>query len=163
MNGGLAVDTWGATSLEGCYAVGEAAGTHGVTRPAAPHLMPARCSARAARSISRPGGSLAIATKTDKPFVEEAVAGVLDAPPERQRAKGDGRTQRGPGPDQRPCRNPVQCEDVRAAAEAAHALNEIDPPAGNSLRRRQRGASGASVAAERPCVRSSARSVGLLS
>jgi succinate dehydrogenase / fumarate reductase flavoprotein subunit len=33
MNGGLAVDTWGATSLPGCYAVGEAAGTHGVTRP----------------------------------------------------------------------------------------------------------------------------------
>ena len=33
MNGGLAVDVWGRTSLEGCYAVGEAAGTHGVTRP----------------------------------------------------------------------------------------------------------------------------------
>ena len=33
MNGGLAVDTWGQTSLEGCYAAGEAAGTHGVTRP----------------------------------------------------------------------------------------------------------------------------------
>ena len=33
MNGGLAVDTWGQTSLDGCYAVGEAAGTHGVTRP----------------------------------------------------------------------------------------------------------------------------------
>lgn len=33
MNGGLAVDTWGRTSLPGCYAVGEAAGTHGVTRP----------------------------------------------------------------------------------------------------------------------------------
>jgi succinate dehydrogenase / fumarate reductase flavoprotein subunit len=33
MNGGLAVDSWGATSLPGCYAVGEAAGTHGVTRP----------------------------------------------------------------------------------------------------------------------------------
>ena len=33
MNGGLAVDAWGVTSLEGCYAVGEAAGTHGVTRP----------------------------------------------------------------------------------------------------------------------------------
>ena len=33
MNGGLAVDGWGATSLDGCYAVGEAAGTHGVTRP----------------------------------------------------------------------------------------------------------------------------------
>jgi succinate dehydrogenase / fumarate reductase flavoprotein subunit len=33
MNGGLAVDVWGRTSLGGCYAVGEAAGTHGVTRP----------------------------------------------------------------------------------------------------------------------------------
>ena len=33
MNGGLAVNVWGETSLEGCYAVGEAAGTHGVTRP----------------------------------------------------------------------------------------------------------------------------------
>lgn len=33
MNGGLAVDTWGRTNLAGCYAIGEAAGTHGVTRP----------------------------------------------------------------------------------------------------------------------------------
>jgi succinate dehydrogenase/fumarate reductase flavoprotein subunit len=33
MNGGLAVSTWGETCLQGCYAVGEAAGTHGVTRP----------------------------------------------------------------------------------------------------------------------------------
>ena len=33
MNGGIAVDVWGRTSLPGCYAIGEAAGTHGVTRP----------------------------------------------------------------------------------------------------------------------------------
>lgn len=33
MNGGLAVDIWGQTNLKGCYAIGEAAGTHGVTRP----------------------------------------------------------------------------------------------------------------------------------
>jgi succinate dehydrogenase/fumarate reductase flavoprotein subunit len=33
MNGGLSVDTWGRTNLAGCYAIGEAAGTHGVTRP----------------------------------------------------------------------------------------------------------------------------------
>ena len=33
MNGGVAVDTWGRSSLAGCYAIGEAAGTHGVTRP----------------------------------------------------------------------------------------------------------------------------------
>ncbi|AGS21572.1 FAD-dependent oxidoreductase [Rhizobium etli] len=33
MNGGIKVDTWGRSNLAGCYAVGEAAGTHGVTRP----------------------------------------------------------------------------------------------------------------------------------
>jgi succinate dehydrogenase / fumarate reductase, flavoprotein subunit len=33
MNGGIAVDVWGRSSVPGCYAVGEAAGTHGVTRP----------------------------------------------------------------------------------------------------------------------------------
>lgn len=33
MNGGIAVDPWARTSLAGCYAIGEAAGTHGVTRP----------------------------------------------------------------------------------------------------------------------------------
>jgi succinate dehydrogenase/fumarate reductase flavoprotein subunit len=33
MNGGVAVDVWGQTSRPGIYAVGEAAGTHGVTRP----------------------------------------------------------------------------------------------------------------------------------
>lgn len=33
MNGGIAVDTWGRSTVPGLYAVGEAAGTHGVTRP----------------------------------------------------------------------------------------------------------------------------------
>ncbi|MXU64356.1 FAD-binding protein [Oceanomicrobium pacificus] len=33
MNGGVKVDIWGRSSLPGVYAVGEAAGTHGVTRP----------------------------------------------------------------------------------------------------------------------------------
>ncbi len=33
MNGGIAVDTWGRSTLAGLYAIGEAAGTHGVTRP----------------------------------------------------------------------------------------------------------------------------------
>lgn len=32
MNGGIEVDIWGQTSLPGCFAVGEVAGTHGVTR-----------------------------------------------------------------------------------------------------------------------------------
>jgi succinate dehydrogenase / fumarate reductase flavoprotein subunit len=33
MNGGIAVDIWGRTNVPGIYAAGEAAGTHGVTRP----------------------------------------------------------------------------------------------------------------------------------
>lgn len=33
MNGGVMVDSWGRSNLAGCYAIGEAAGTHGVTRP----------------------------------------------------------------------------------------------------------------------------------
>lgn len=33
LNGGIEVDIWGRTSLTGCYAAGENAGTHGVTRP----------------------------------------------------------------------------------------------------------------------------------
>ena len=33
MNGGIAVDSWGRSTLPGLYAIGEAAGTHGVTRP----------------------------------------------------------------------------------------------------------------------------------
>lgn len=33
MNGGIAVDTWGRSNVSGIYAVGEAAGTHGATRP----------------------------------------------------------------------------------------------------------------------------------
>lgn len=33
MNGGIQIDDWGRTSLKGCHAIGEAAGSHGVTRP----------------------------------------------------------------------------------------------------------------------------------
>jgi succinate dehydrogenase/fumarate reductase flavoprotein subunit len=33
MNGGIDVDIWAQSSLQGCYAIGEVAGTHGVTRP----------------------------------------------------------------------------------------------------------------------------------
>jgi succinate dehydrogenase/fumarate reductase flavoprotein subunit len=33
MNGGILIDDWGRTSLCGCYSIGEAAGSHGVTRP----------------------------------------------------------------------------------------------------------------------------------
>ena len=78
MNGGLAVDTWGATSLEGCYAVGEAAGTHGVTRPAAPRSMRDRCLAHAAPSTS-PRGEARVKVRLRLASVEEAVEAILIA------------------------------------------------------------------------------------
>ncbi|MDD7912056.1 FAD-binding protein [Pseudovibrio exalbescens] len=39
MNGGIEIDLWGRTNLAGCYAVGEAASTHGVTRPGGSALI----------------------------------------------------------------------------------------------------------------------------
>ena len=78
MNGGLAVDGWGATSLEGCYAVGEAAGTHGVTRPGgaalnAGQVLGTRCAEHAAarRTTALPSAP-AIG------LIDEAVGGLLD-------------------------------------------------------------------------------------
>ncbi|TKI05139.1 FAD-dependent oxidoreductase [Martelella alba] len=53
MNGGIAVDIWGQTSLNGCYAAGEAAGTHGATRPGGAALNAGQVFAmRAARHIA---------------------------------------------------------------------------------------------------------------
>ncbi len=59
MNGGLAVDIWGQTSLNGCYAIGEAAGTHGVTRPGgaalnAGQVFGSRCAEHIASRQSEP-------------------------------------------------------------------------------------------------------------
>ena len=71
MNGGLAIDTWGQTSLKGCYAVGEAAGTHGVTRPGgaalnAGQVLGTRCAEHIA---SRQNAEIAPASERD--LVEE--------------------------------------------------------------------------------------------
>jgi succinate dehydrogenase / fumarate reductase, flavoprotein subunit len=124
MNGGLAVDAWGATSLEGCYAVGEAAGTHGATRPGgaalnAGQVFGTRCAEHIA-SRRKPRD----ATKTDKPVVEEAVAGVLDALRNGSALKATA--VRKEVQDRMSDHAGILCnvKDVRAAAEEAHALNE---------------------------------------
>ena len=80
MNGGVAVDIWGRASLEGCYAIGEAAGTHGVTRPggaalSAGQVMGLRC---AEHIHSRKSGTPADAPPTNA--VEAAIASVLPGP-----------------------------------------------------------------------------------
>lgn len=85
MNGGIAVDTWGRTSLPGVYAVGEAAGTHGVTRPGVPHSTPGRSSARAPPSISPPAGGRGRQTSISRPSPE---------PPSPRRCRSSARTVR---------------------------------------------------------------------
>jgi succinate dehydrogenase/fumarate reductase flavoprotein subunit len=78
MNGGLAVNTWGETSLEGCYAIGEAAGTHGVTRPGgaalnAGQVLGTRCAEHiAAKSSAGP------AHESARELVEHGVERLLD-------------------------------------------------------------------------------------
>jgi succinate dehydrogenase/fumarate reductase flavoprotein subunit len=76
MNGGLAVDIWGRTSLSGCYAVGEAAGTHGVTRPGGAALNAGQVfGARCAEHIAAGAGHSASETGAD--LIEAAVGAVL--------------------------------------------------------------------------------------
>lgn len=76
MNGGLAVDTWGRTNLEGCYAIGEAAGTHGVTRPGgaalnAGQVFGTRCAEHIAAS-----GDLGRAQPPTQALIEQALEAI---------------------------------------------------------------------------------------
>ena len=77
MNGGIAVDTWGRSSLTGCYAVGEAAGTHGVTRPGGAALNAGQVfGTRAAEHIAASGLARAAADADIRGAVEARVAGI---------------------------------------------------------------------------------------
>ncbi len=75
MNGGIAVDVWGRSSLTGCYAIGEAAGTHGVTRPGGAALNAGQVfGTRAAEHIaSLPGAKV----QTDPTSAANAVHRVI--------------------------------------------------------------------------------------
>ena len=60
MNGGIAIDIWGRSTLAGCYAIGEAAGTHGVTRPGGAALNAGQVfGTRVAEHIANAGSALA--------------------------------------------------------------------------------------------------------
>ena len=79
MNGGVAVDIWARSSLSGCYAIGEAAGTHGVTRPGgaalnAGQVMAQRCAEHicARRDPTR-------APALSAPALEKAISLVLQS------------------------------------------------------------------------------------
>ena len=82
MNGGIAVDIWGRSSLEGCYAIGEAAGTHGVTRPGgaalnAGQVMGQRCAEHIhASKRTAPGDS--VPTEMVRTAIQDIASGLRD-------------------------------------------------------------------------------------
>lgn len=72
-NGGLAVDAWWQTDIEGFYASGEVAGTHGVNRPGGSALNAGQVgSLRAALHIHAHG-------QTDEPVLSEALRQAVEA------------------------------------------------------------------------------------
>lgn len=76
MNGGIAVDVWGRSSLSGLYAVGEAAGTHGATRPGGAALNAGQVfGTRAAEHIAAQPKARTVENVTD--MAETAVSQLL--------------------------------------------------------------------------------------
>ena len=133
MNGGLAVDTWGATNLEGCYAVGESAGTHGVTRPGgaalnAGQVFGTRCAEHiAARQNASCGRRLGAGSHWRGRRRHAWLAS------SRQRAEGGGDPQGRSGPDERSCRHPLQRRGCEGRRGCGARLKRDDPPGGRRL------------------------------
>ena len=76
MNGGIAVDPWGRSNLAGVYAVGEAAGTHGATRPGGSALNAGQVfGTRVAEHIAA-AGRASVPAQGLAPGVAEAVAAI---------------------------------------------------------------------------------------
>jgi len=77
MNGGILIDDWGRTNLGGCYAIGEAAGSHGVTRPGGAALNSGQVfGKRVALAIKRSRNDKTD-TVVDQGAVSSALAGAL--------------------------------------------------------------------------------------
>ncbi|MBN9619129.1 MAG: FAD-binding protein, partial [Actinobacteria bacterium] len=124
MNGGLAVDIWGATNLEGCYAVGEAAGTHGVTRPGGAALNAGQVfGTRCAEHIAATRAQCLPADST-RDLVGDAVERIFDVlkPESALTAKAIRKEVQTRMSDHAG----ILCSasEVKAAAQAARALNE---------------------------------------
>jgi succinate dehydrogenase / fumarate reductase, flavoprotein subunit len=124
MNGGLAVDTWGATNLEGCYAVGESAGTHGVTRPGgaalnAGQVFGTRCAEHVA-ARRKPHEKVG----REEVIIEEAIVTTLRSLQVNSTLKAV--SIQNDVQDRMSDHAAILCNisDVRAAADAAHGLNE---------------------------------------
>ncbi|OWV79485.1 oxidoreductase [Rhizobium sp. R634] len=80
MNGGIMVDTWGRSNIGGCYAIGEAAGTHGVTRPGGAALNAGQVfGTRAAEHISASGRAKRAAAEDITAIAEAGIGSLLAA------------------------------------------------------------------------------------
>jgi succinate dehydrogenase/fumarate reductase flavoprotein subunit len=78
MNGGIMVDTWGRSNLAGCYAIGEAAGTHGVTRPGGAALNAGQVfGTRTAEHIGASGRAKLASTRDVSAAADAGVAQLL--------------------------------------------------------------------------------------
>lgn len=87
MNGGIQIDDWGRTDLAGCYAIGEAGGSHGVTRPGGAALNSGQVfGKRVAIAIKRarqdnepaPGDSMSAIAASLRRALDEAAAAVVN-------------------------------------------------------------------------------------
>jgi succinate dehydrogenase/fumarate reductase flavoprotein subunit len=75
MNGGIGVDVWGRSNVAGIYAIGEAAGTHGVTRPGGAALNAGQVfGTRAAEHIAASGAAVSPATGEITGLVKRAIS-----------------------------------------------------------------------------------------
>ena len=140
MNGGLAVDIWGATSFEGCYAVGEAAGTHGVTRPGgaalnAGQVFGSRCAEHIAATRSQ-----RLPTDSARRSHRRSGGADLRRAEARKRADRQGDPQGSPDPDERSCGNSVLRKRSEGRRASSARSERIDSAAGRRLRRRLRSA-----------------------
>ena len=78
MHGGVMVDVWGRSNLAGCYAIGEAAGTHGVTRPGGAALNAGQVfGTRVAEHIAAGGQAKAIPSADPDGLAVEELAALL--------------------------------------------------------------------------------------
>lgn len=77
MNGGIRIDDWGRTSLQGCYAIGEAAGSHGVTRPGGAALNSGQVFGKRAAVAIKRARLLRTAVEVEASAVEAALEKAL--------------------------------------------------------------------------------------
>ena len=155
MNGGLAVDGWGATSLEGCYAVGEAAGTHGVTRPGGAALNAGQVfGTRCAEHVAARRGGRACERPRAPPHRRRGCAHPR-GPQGRQSADRQSDPEGCPGSHERSRGRTLQRGRRETGVGRRARAKRDHSPARNRLFRRARSLEGAAMAADRAPVGSS--------